>query len=417
MAYGTPSDPVGGTVITVAYAVANLLNPIRALRAFTGGTDPPGSNYVVTSDSVSATTWKQLVDTSLLSTWKVNAATPNVSTFASLVAANKSGFYEVVTAADGPVAGQSYYCYNVVEFNVPGSNACQIAVHITNQNETYIRLVAGGVAGTWRKLWHAGNSDFVEIAGDVMSGNLSVFGQLTVAADPINSPAGGVLRIPEVAASGGTWLVETINNTLVLARSGAASFLTLSATGAISTISATLSGALSAASGAFSGAVTIGTTLGVTGALSAASAAIAGAITGASATVTGLVKGSQLESTVAAGTAPLVVASDTMVSNLNAEFLGGFDFTALESRYAKAKFGSYAGNGSSQTITTGWAPKLVIIFGNSTMAFVLVSGTVFQTTTGLDPVVTSGITFTATAFVPAAAMNLNATGYTYAVFG
>jgi hypothetical protein len=61
MAYGTPANPVAGTVITVAYAIANLLDPIRALRAFTGGTDPPGTGYVVTSDSVGATTWKTVV--------------------------------------------------------------------------------------------------------------------------------------------------------------------------------------------------------------------------------------------------------------------------------------------------------------------------------------------------------------------
>lgn len=58
MAYGTPTDPVAGTVITVNYAVANILNPIRWLRALTGNADPPGTGYMVTSDSTSATTWK-----------------------------------------------------------------------------------------------------------------------------------------------------------------------------------------------------------------------------------------------------------------------------------------------------------------------------------------------------------------------
>lgn len=58
--YGTPSDPTASTVITVAYAVANLLNPIRWLRTMTGGADPPGTGYVVTSDSTTATTWKTL---------------------------------------------------------------------------------------------------------------------------------------------------------------------------------------------------------------------------------------------------------------------------------------------------------------------------------------------------------------------
>lgn len=60
MAYGTPADPVGGTVITVAYAVSNLLNPIRWLRLLTGNADPPGSSYVVVSDSTTGTTWRKV---------------------------------------------------------------------------------------------------------------------------------------------------------------------------------------------------------------------------------------------------------------------------------------------------------------------------------------------------------------------
>jgi hypothetical protein len=57
MAYGTPANPVAGTVITVAYQVANVLDPIRWLRAMSGGADPPGSNYVVVSSSTSTTGW------------------------------------------------------------------------------------------------------------------------------------------------------------------------------------------------------------------------------------------------------------------------------------------------------------------------------------------------------------------------
>jgi hypothetical protein len=60
MPWTTPVNPVSGTVITVAYAVSNILDPIRWLRLMTGNADPPGSNYVLTSDSVSAVTWKQL---------------------------------------------------------------------------------------------------------------------------------------------------------------------------------------------------------------------------------------------------------------------------------------------------------------------------------------------------------------------
>src|SRR5436190_21379743 len=59
MAYGGgPVDPVPGTVITVAAYVAAALNPIRALRAFTGNADPPGTGYMVTADSTTTTSWK-----------------------------------------------------------------------------------------------------------------------------------------------------------------------------------------------------------------------------------------------------------------------------------------------------------------------------------------------------------------------
>lgn len=60
MAYGTVVDPVGGTVITVSYAVTNILDPIRWLRLLTGNADPPGSNYVVVSTGPSGTSWQKI---------------------------------------------------------------------------------------------------------------------------------------------------------------------------------------------------------------------------------------------------------------------------------------------------------------------------------------------------------------------
>ena len=78
MAYGTPTDPVAGTVITVAYAVANILDPIRWLRQMTGNADPPGSNYVVVSSSTTATAWSKVPDDALANA-KVNKAGDTMS--------------------------------------------------------------------------------------------------------------------------------------------------------------------------------------------------------------------------------------------------------------------------------------------------------------------------------------------------
>jgi hypothetical protein len=60
MAWTNPVNPVGGTVITVTYAVTNILEPLRWLRLMTGNADPPGTAYVAISDSVSAVTWKKI---------------------------------------------------------------------------------------------------------------------------------------------------------------------------------------------------------------------------------------------------------------------------------------------------------------------------------------------------------------------
>lgn len=60
MPFGTPSNPVSGTVITVAYAVANILDPLRWLRSMTGNADPPGTSYVVVSTSPTSTAWMKV---------------------------------------------------------------------------------------------------------------------------------------------------------------------------------------------------------------------------------------------------------------------------------------------------------------------------------------------------------------------
>jgi hypothetical protein len=58
MPWSAPVSPTPGTTILAAYATANIVNPILWLRLMTGAADPPGSGYLVTSDSAGATTWK-----------------------------------------------------------------------------------------------------------------------------------------------------------------------------------------------------------------------------------------------------------------------------------------------------------------------------------------------------------------------
>jgi hypothetical protein len=66
MPWTPPSDPVTSTVITVAYAVANLLTQIRWLRGLTGNADPPGTNYAILSDTTATTSWRKIPADALL---------------------------------------------------------------------------------------------------------------------------------------------------------------------------------------------------------------------------------------------------------------------------------------------------------------------------------------------------------------
>jgi hypothetical protein len=65
MPWSAPVNPVSGTVITVAYAVSNILDPLRWLRLMTGNADPPGTAYVIVSDSVTGASWKKVPNDAL----------------------------------------------------------------------------------------------------------------------------------------------------------------------------------------------------------------------------------------------------------------------------------------------------------------------------------------------------------------
>lgn len=142
MAYGTPADPVGGTVITVAYAVANLLDPIRWLRLLTGNADPPGSNYVVVSTSTSGTNWAKITTDVLAdlavtnAKMAVGAAALNIGAggvSASMLAAgaalsnltftpiNKAGDSGIGTLALGPGKQISFATENGTKVDLAGN--------------------------------------------------------------------------------------------------------------------------------------------------------------------------------------------------------------------------------------------------------------------------------------------------------
>ena len=83
MAWTTPTNPVAGTVITVAYAVTNFINNLNWLRGLTGSTDPPGSNYTIRSTSTTATDWSKVTTDMIADLTVTNAKLANNSIDAS----------------------------------------------------------------------------------------------------------------------------------------------------------------------------------------------------------------------------------------------------------------------------------------------------------------------------------------------
>src|SRR5262245_2782572 len=74
MPWSNPNNPAPGTVITAAQAIANWIDQVRWLRLLAGNSDPPGTSYVVVSDSASATSWKKVPADALA----VGAAVTNI---------------------------------------------------------------------------------------------------------------------------------------------------------------------------------------------------------------------------------------------------------------------------------------------------------------------------------------------------
>lgn len=194
MSYGTPADPVGGTVITTAYAVANLLNPIRWLRLMTGNADPPGSSYVVVSDSTTGTTWRKIPADAL----------------AAGVALSNLGYTPVNRAGD---------------LGLGGAIGWGTSAYITGTNPNQLFLVSGQLI------------------------------YLVDAANP-GVPAATIDVVNKTFAWGGSLALTTGISASAATLTGALVAASANLSGVLIAASASLSGALSAASAALTGTLT-----------------------------------------------------------------------------------------------------------------------------------------------------------------
>lgn len=154
MPWSEPADPVSGTSITRAWAIANVTGLFRWLRGLTGNADPPGAGYVARSTSTTLTAWYDLDG---VIAQQVHQVQPIYSAFGSALDKG-AGFFDIGSTADSPLgAGSGWYLIQNRHWNWGTDNRFQMAIHFTDPNELYVRLVTSGAGTTWRKLWHAGN--------------------------------------------------------------------------------------------------------------------------------------------------------------------------------------------------------------------------------------------------------------------
>jgi hypothetical protein len=234
--FGTAAYPTSGTVITRAYAVANLVDPINWLRALTGGGDPPAADRVIVSTSTTATNWAQITTAVLadanvtdvkLALQKVQAATPLATSFGGLLGANKNGFYLMGSPGDAPVAGHSYYAINIVDFTNPTTYNCQLAVDNADPTQMYIRLIIAGSGTAWHKVWNDGNDGSSSgLDAGLLEGHAASFFATATGLAAVNQVPSGLIagfrNAADLTAAGAGWVAETNLDGRIMVGSGTA---------------------------------------------------------------------------------------------------------------------------------------------------------------------------------------------------
>ncbi len=134
------------------------------------------------------------------------------------------------------------------------------------------------------------------------------------------------------------WRKSTDNSQVVAITDASLAATTVAATGAITGFSLAVNTSVVAGTSVAAGTTITSGGLATLNSLAVTNNATVGGTLGVTGAITGssTVQGTRLISTIATGTAPLTVASTTMVTNLNAEFVGGQNLAGLDTRYVNA---------------------------------------------------------------------------------
>lgn len=398
--------------------------------------NPAAGNYWLQSSGTDSGGWVERGAAVLaaIGYTPVNRTSEDVTTFGGAAALAKlSQFLRVANGGapvvDGPTTFGDWHAIQLRHPNVGLDYRWQLAINITETKEIYHRLVIGGVATGWYKIYHTGNLGTQEI---ILSDTVG----LTLGGAPQPGriyDATGALTV----IRGHVSRVGIYNNGLTVAM---ADFNATQTTfpGALNAVSAALSGALNAASAT------------ITGAISAASAAISGAITSASLTASGTVQGAtvngtsvvsvagtsvlarsihtgtQLAASISDFTAAVTAVGNALYATIGHLHTGVYSAASHTHTYASATTVTYAGNGAgSRTVSLGvsWTPifaLIQVIGGGAPGMWFMANHDAFTISSGspgsVGPSYTGGSFGVGSVTVPLSpATSLNGVGVTYRI--
>lgn len=217
MPWSAPVSPTPGTTILVAYATANIVNPIVWLRLMTGNADPPAANYVVVSTGGASTSWQKVPGDALAA----GAAVTNLG----YTPINKAGDTTTGQLVIWRTQGAASTAFSTAPLSVQSLDAAAnpaetagIGLHRLNASGVYffhggaaaadiLRIITNtGAAGTvWHSLNHGSGSGLDADTLDGVQGS-----GYAPAANQV--PSGAIVAFrtaAEVAAAGAGWAVET----------------------------------------------------------------------------------------------------------------------------------------------------------------------------------------------------------------
>ena len=232
MPWSAPVDPVAGTVITVTWAHANVVQPLQWLRLMTGNADPPGTGYVVGSDSVGATSWKTIptilgyqpmnpaVPTTIADLTVARGATPVGIVFLGQTAGNVWVGY---TGPGGNIQLQGAPVLIPSNLTVQGTGVINGATTITNDLTIYraasptvgaLKLGAGGHELAWdgvrfvvdaQPIIHGGNIGSQSVAFATNATNATQVGSRT----PTATPSANSIPIADATGKLDAWVTPS----------------------------------------------------------------------------------------------------------------------------------------------------------------------------------------------------------------